>query len=59
MCHCARYVAKWNATQSSGSGAVDLIHRTVECTKAELGLKLFLTLAWHSEQGIAHYVENQ
>jgi L-2,4-diaminobutyrate decarboxylase len=42
-----------------GSQGIDLIHRTIECTKAELGLKLFLTLAWHGEQGIARYLENQ
>jgi len=35
-----------------------LIHRTVECTKAELGLKVFLNLAWRGEEGIARYVED-
>jgi L-2,4-diaminobutyrate decarboxylase len=38
---------------------VDLIQRTVECTKAPLGVKLFLTLAWRGEQGLALYVEEQ
>jgi len=38
---------------------VDLIHRTVECTKAGLGLKVFLNLAWRGERGIARYVEEQ
>ena len=38
---------------------VDLIHRTVECTKAPLGVKLFLTLAWRGEKGMASYVEEQ
>jgi L-2,4-diaminobutyrate decarboxylase len=38
---------------------VDLIHRTVECTKAGLGLKVFLNLAWRGEAGIARYVEDE
>ncbi len=38
---------------------VDLIHRTVECTKAGLGLKVFLNLAWRGETGIARYVEQE
>jgi L-2,4-diaminobutyrate decarboxylase len=35
---------------------VDLIPRAVECTKAELGLKLFLNLAWRGERGLGEYV---
>ena len=38
---------------------VDLIGRTVECTKTALGLKVFLNLAWRGEKGLARYVENQ
>ncbi len=38
---------------------VDLIGRTVECTKAELGLKLLLVLAWRGEHGIAEYISAQ
>ena len=38
---------------------VDLIDRQVECTKAELGLKLFLNLAFRGERGLAAYVEGQ
>ena len=37
----------------------DFIHRTVECTKAGLGLKLFMVLAALGEQGIAQYIERQ
>lgn len=37
----------------------DLIHRTVECTKAGLGLKAFLALAWRGEADVAHYVEDR
>jgi L-2,4-diaminobutyrate decarboxylase len=42
-----------------GGKGIDLIHRTVECTKAPLGLKVFLNLAWRGEQGMARYVEEQ
>ena len=38
---------------------VDFIHRTVECTKAGLGLKLFLVLAALGERGVAEYVDRQ
>jgi L-2,4-diaminobutyrate decarboxylase len=38
---------------------VDLIARTVECTKTALGLKVFLNLAWRGEKGLAQYVEEQ
>jgi len=41
-----------------GAG-VDLIHRTVECTKAELGLKLFLVLAHLGEAGMAEWVDGR
>jgi len=38
---------------------VDFIHRTVECTKAGLGLRFFAVLGALGEQGLAHYVERQ
>ena len=38
---------------------VDFIHRSVECTKAGLGLKLFLVLAAEGEAGAARFVERQ
>jgi L-2,4-diaminobutyrate decarboxylase len=40
------------------SGA-DLIERSIECTKATLGLKLFLNLAWRGERGLGDYVADQ
>jgi L-2,4-diaminobutyrate decarboxylase len=46
--------------QPSGMGVgmgVDLITRTVECTKASLGLKLFLVLAVEGEAGLAARLE--
>ena len=38
---------------------VDFIHRTVECTKAALGLRFFAVLASLGETGLARYVERQ
>ncbi len=38
---------------------VDLIHRTVECTKAALGLKLFFVLAAEGEAALGRFVERQ
>lgn len=37
----------------------DFIHRTVECTKAALGLRLFLALAAEGEAALARYVEDR
>jgi L-2,4-diaminobutyrate decarboxylase len=38
---------------------VDLIHRTVECTKAGLGLKVFFALAAEGEAGLARYWDDR
>ena len=38
---------------------VDFIYRTVECTKAALGLRFFAVLASLGEAGLARYVERQ
>jgi len=38
---------------------VDFIHRTVECTKAGLGLRFFAVLAAMGEKGLAAYVDRQ
>jgi L-2,4-diaminobutyrate decarboxylase len=35
----------------------DLVHRTVECTKAALGLRLFAVVAALGERGLADYVD--
>ena len=37
----------------------DFMHRTVECTKAGLGLKFFMVLAALGEQGLAEHIERQ
>ncbi|GLW05556.1 aspartate aminotransferase family protein [Microtetraspora sp. NBRC 13810] len=39
-----------------GDRGFDSIGRTVECSKAELGLKIFLNLAWRGERGLGEYV---
>ena len=38
---------------------IDLIHRTVECTKAGLGLRFFLVLGALGERGLAEYVDSR
>ncbi len=38
---------------------VDFIHRTVECTKAGLGLRFYAVLGALGERGLAEYVERQ
>ncbi len=37
----------------------DFIHRTVECTKAALGLKVFFALAAEGERGVAAFIDRQ
>ncbi|MCD4744052.1 MAG: aminotransferase class V-fold PLP-dependent enzyme [Desulfobacteraceae bacterium] len=37
----------------------DFIHRTIECTKAGLGLKLFMVLAALGEKGLSEYIEDR
>lgn len=37
----------------------DFIHRTVECTKAALGLRLFMVLGAMGEQGMVDYIDRQ
>jgi L-2,4-diaminobutyrate decarboxylase len=38
---------------------MDVLDRQVECTKAELGLKVFLSLAWQGEAAVGRYVDEQ
>ncbi|GGL05793.1 pyridoxal phosphate-dependent decarboxylase family protein [Planomonospora parontospora] len=42
-----------------GGRGIDSIGRTVECSKAELGLKVFLNLAWRGERGLGDHVARQ
>jgi len=39
-----------------GHEGIDLMSRAVECTKAPLGTKLFLNLAWRGERGMGDHV---
>jgi L-2,4-diaminobutyrate decarboxylase len=43
----------------ANASGLNTLDRQIECTKAELGLKIFLSLAWQGEQAIAAYVEAQ
>jgi L-2,4-diaminobutyrate decarboxylase len=43
----------------AGEPQPDLLGRQVECTKAPLGLKVFLNLAWRGEHGLGEYVATQ
>ena len=38
---------------------IDLIHRTVECTKSGLGLRAFMSLAFEGEAAIAAYLDDR
>ncbi len=38
---------------------IDVIHRTVECTKAGLGLRFFMVLAALGENGLRKYIDQQ
>ncbi len=38
---------------------IDFIHRSVECTKAGLGLKVLLALATEGEEGVERFVDRQ
>lgn len=37
----------------------DFMHRTVECTKSGLGLKMFMTVAAQGEKGLGEYIEGR
>ncbi|MEV0387424.1 pyridoxal-dependent decarboxylase [Nonomuraea sp. NPDC050643] len=39
-----------------GDQGFDLLSRTLECTKGELGLKILLNLAWRGERGVGEHV---
>ena len=44
---------------AQGDLGPDLLSRQFECTKAPLGLKIFLNLAWRGERGLGEYVADQ
>jgi len=43
----------------SPTAGIDLMPRTVECTKTAMGTKLFLTIAWQGEQGLREYIDGR
>jgi L-2,4-diaminobutyrate decarboxylase len=42
--------------EDADAAGPDLLGRQVECTKAPLGLKVFMNLAWRGERGLGEYV---
>jgi len=53
-----RQQASYLASGESQGAGPDLFGRVLECTKAGLGLKLFLNLAVHGEDGLRRHVES-
>jgi L-2,4-diaminobutyrate decarboxylase len=51
-----RQSASYLIYEDAEAGGPDLLGRQVECTKAPLGLKVFMNLAWRGERGIGEYV---
>jgi L-2,4-diaminobutyrate decarboxylase len=45
--------------EDSDDGGPSLLERQVECTKAPLGMRIFMNLAFRGEQGIGRYVGEQ
>ena len=41
------------------SGGYDSLPRAIECTKAAMGLKVFLNLAWRGEKALGDYVDGR
>lgn len=37
----------------------DFLHRTIECTKAALGLRWYLALAWEGEAAVCDYIDSR
>jgi L-2,4-diaminobutyrate decarboxylase len=44
---------------SAGEGTTSLLERQVECTKAAIGMRIFMNLAFRGEEGIGRYVADQ
>jgi L-2,4-diaminobutyrate decarboxylase len=44
---------------AKGLPGFDFLHRTVECTKAALGLRWYLALAWEGQAAVARYIESR
>jgi L-2,4-diaminobutyrate decarboxylase len=55
----AVYLLYGGEDEGEGDLGPDLLGRQLECTKAPLGLKVFLNLAWRGERGLGDYVGAQ
>jgi L-2,4-diaminobutyrate decarboxylase len=54
-----RQQASYLIYEDAEAAGPDLLGRQVECTKAPLGLKIFLNLAFRGERGLGEYVATQ
>jgi L-2,4-diaminobutyrate decarboxylase len=54
-----RQEASYLIYEDARAAGPDLLGRQVECTKAPLGLKVFLNLAFRGERGLGEYVASQ
>jgi L-2,4-diaminobutyrate decarboxylase len=54
-----RQKAAYLIYEDSGGEDLSLLERQVECTKAAIGLRIFMNLAFRGEEGIGHYVAEQ
>jgi L-2,4-diaminobutyrate decarboxylase len=54
-----RQTAAYLIYEESGEAGPSLLERQVECTKAPLGMRMFMNLAFRGEDGIGRYVAEQ
>jgi L-2,4-diaminobutyrate decarboxylase len=54
-----RQKAAYLIYEESGDEDLSLLERQVECTKAALGMRIFMNLAFRGEEGIGRYVAEQ
>jgi len=54
-----RQKASYLIYEDSDDVGLSLLERQVECTKAALGARIFMTLAFRGEEGIARYLEGR
>jgi L-2,4-diaminobutyrate decarboxylase len=54
-----RQKAAYLIYEESGGEDLSLLERQVECTKAALGMRIFMNLAFRGEEGIGRYVAEQ
>jgi L-2,4-diaminobutyrate decarboxylase len=54
-----RQTAAYLIYEESGGEDLSLLERQVECTKAAIGMRIFMNLAFRGEQGIGRYVADR